>query len=166
MECPPKWSIFESAGATCNYYKILKLVHDDRVLGQISGSIVMEPRGGEYIKAPIGGASAKEDKKDTLTEIINKINETFGTDFRNQDKVLEQIRDQFLENPHMKNLAINNTEEIFAAKFNKEFDDLAAVQCMENNKFFTMIMENESIKKMICDNMRSDIYRTFRKGLV
>lgn len=128
-----------------------------------TGSVVMEPSG-EYALDPIKGFTGKkEEKKDTLTQIIEKVNDQFGTDFTNQDKVLHQIKDTLLDTPGMGDFAKRNTEKVFSSFFNKKFEDVVVAQYEKNETFFIQLLQDEQFMKFVCDLMRREVYQELRK---
>lgn len=59
-----------------------------------------------------GEAGVNKDKKKTLTKIIDKINELFGTSFTKMDKVLSQMVNDFETDARMMNFVQNNDKNV------------------------------------------------------
>lgn len=59
-----------------------------------------------------GEAGVNKDKKKTLTKIIDKINELFGTSFTKMDKVLSQMVNDFQTDARMMNFVQNNDKNV------------------------------------------------------
>ena len=110
-------------------YKVLPkekgpyIVLDDKILmeyyrleKEFDGSISLEGNEGG-LGAIKGEAGARVKKSNSLTEIIAAINEKFGTEFTEMDKVLEQIQNDFLADEKLVSFAKNNDEEMFGLKF-------------------------------------------------
>ena len=144
---------------------------DDKILMEYyrlektySGSLVLEPGSEGTLKPVSGFTGKKEEIKDTLTEIIKKINEKYGTEFTNQDAVKCQLEGRMIKKPHLEYFAQNNSEEMFATKFDKDFDEELVSLYLENDQFMGILMHDEGIKKFLRDTMRHEIYRYFRKA--
>jgi type I restriction enzyme R subunit len=144
---------------------------DDKILMEYyrlektySGSLVLEP-GIEGTLKPVTGFTGKQEElKDTLTEIIRKINEKYGTEFTNQDAVASQLRDTMIDDPHLEFFAQNNSEDMFATKFDKDFDEKLVNLYLLNDQFMGLLMHDEEAKKLLRDELRHEIYRYFRKA--
>ena len=74
---------------------ILRLINEYyRLEKDFEGSIELEPTE-EGFKPITGEAGRREKKKDSLTIIIDKINEKYGTTFTEMDNVLLQIENDY-----------------------------------------------------------------------
>ncbi|EHQ34733.1 type I restriction endonuclease subunit R [Methanoplanus limicola] len=146
---------------------------DDKILLQyyrleknFAGSIVMD-RHDDYSIDPIKGeAGAKKEKKDTLTKLLDRINEKFGTDFTEMDKVLLQIENDIRAEESLVNFAQNNDERVFRPVFEKVFKDIAIQRYEQNDEFFIRMFNDSSFMQYTMDLMRSDIYRKIRTAQV
>ncbi|MPL77661.1 hypothetical protein SDC9_23518 [bioreactor metagenome] len=142
---------------------------DDKILMEYyrlektySGSLVLEP-GTEVTLKPVSGFTGKkEELKDTLTEIIKKINEKYGTEFSNMDLVGNQLMGGFLKDSSLEYFAQNNSEEMFATKFDKDFETKLVNLYLENDQLMGILMHDEGVKKVLRDNMRHMVYKMFR----
>lgn len=100
---------------------------DDKVLLEyyrlekdFEGSIELEPTDEGYI--PISGeAGHREPKKDTLTVIIDKINDKYGIQFTEMDKVLVQMENDYDAQDKWQSYAQNNDRKTFMLLFKKDF---------------------------------------------
>lgn len=144
---------------------------DDKILMEyyrlektFSGSLVLEP-GTEGILKPVSGFTGKKEEiKDTLTEIIKKINEKYGTEFSNMDLVGNQLMGSFLDDSGLEYFAQNNSEEMFATKFDKDFETKLVNLYLENDQLMGILMHDEGVKKVLRDELRHEVYRYFRKA--
>ena len=110
-----------------------------------------------------GEAGARPKKSNSLAEIIATINEKFGTNFTEMDKVLEQIQQDFLADEKLVSFAQNNDEAMFGLKFEQEFENFAAKRYEENDAFFVKMFTDSSVMKSIVDMLKPIIYRKMRK---
>lgn len=135
------------------YYKLEKEFDGSISLSGLEGGI-----GG--IK---GEAGARPKKSNSLAEIIAAINEKFGTNFTEMDKVLEQIQEDFLADDKLVSFAQNNDEAMFGLKFEQEFENFAAKRYEANDAFFVKMFTNSGVMKSIVDMLKPIIYRKMRK---
>lgn len=110
-----------------------------------------------------GEAGARPKKSNSLAEIIAAINEKFGTNFTEMDKVLEQIQADFLADEKLVSFAHNNDEAMFGLKFEQEFESFAAKRYEENDAFFVKMFTDSGVMKSIVDMLKPIIYRKMRR---
>ena len=110
-----------------------------------------------------GEAGARPKKSNSLAEIIAAINEKFGTNFTEMDKVLEQIQADFLADEKLVSFAQNNDEAMFGLKFEQEFESFAAKRYEENDAFFVRMFTDSGVMKSVMEMLKPIIYRRMRK---
>ena len=146
---------------------------DDKILMQYyrleksyEGSIVMEEHD-DYSVDPIKGETGvKKEKKDTLTILLDRINEKFGTSFTEMDKVPLQIENDIRAEESLVNFAQNNDERVFQPVFEKVFKDLAIQRYEQNDEFFIRMFNDSAFMQYTMDLMRSDLYRKMKTAEV
>ncbi|MCR5837145.1 MAG: DEAD/DEAH box helicase family protein [Lachnospiraceae bacterium] len=135
------------------YYKLEK---------KFEGSIELEEPEGGY--TPISGnAGHKEPKKDSLTVIIDKINERFGTAFTEIDKVFMQIESDYEKQEKWHSYATNNDRATFMLLFKKDFPNMAAERYEQNDKFFRKMFDEPEMMQMAIETLGPLIYERLRK---
>ncbi len=142
---------------------------DDKVLleyyrleKEFDGSISLsENEGG--IGGIKGEAGAKHKKSNSLAEIIAAINEKYGTNFTEMDKVLEQIQEDFLADEKLVAFAQNNDEAMFGLKFEQEFENIAAQRYEQNDAFFIRMFQDSDVMKSVIEMLKPIVYRKMRK---
>lgn len=110
-----------------------------------------------------GEATGKKKKTNSLAEIIEAINEKYGTDFTEMDKVLEQIQADFLADEKLVSFAQNNDEAMFGLKFEQEFEAFAARRYEQNDAFFIKLFTDSGVMKSVMEMLKPMIYRKMRK---
>ena len=110
-----------------------------------------------------GEAGARPKKSNSLAEIIAAINEKFGTNFTEMDKVLEQIQQDFLADEKLVSFAQNNDETMFGLKFEQEFENFAAKRYEENDAFFVKMFTDSGVMKSVMEMLKPIVYRKMRK---
>ena len=133
------------------YYKLQKSFEGD--IGLESGGSI-EPISGE--------AGAKEKKKDPLSVIIEKMNERFGTQFTQQDKVLDQMKEDFAQDEKMKNAAKIGDKSLFKVLYEQKFKDVAVNRYEKNDNFFMDLFGDENKLKFVMNMMSEVIYQDLK----
>lgn len=105
----------------------------------------------------------KKSSKETLSYIINKMNEQFGTSFTVQSDALEQIKSDFTKDDKMVYVAKSGDEALFKYLYEQKFKDIAANCYEQNSKFFDSLFNDEAKMQYIIDNMKDIIFKELRK---
>lgn len=137
---------------------------DDKVLLEyyrlekdFEGSIELEPTTEGF--RPITGEAGRKDKqKNSLTVIIDKINERYGTDFTEMDKVLSQIQQDYEAQDKWHGYAQNNDYKTFKLLFDKDFPNMAASRYEQNEEFFVRMFNEPEMMKMVMDTLGTVLY--------
>lgn len=133
-----------------------------RIEKDFEGSIELEDTEGGIV-APIKGETGrKEEHKDNLTHIIERINEAFGTQFTQMDKVISQIEEDFLSDDYMRDFAKNNNESMFDRIYKEAFMKFAVSRYQQNDEFFVKMFSEEKFMEMVMNSMKHDIYRKLK----
>lgn len=146
-----------------------KIYIDDKVLLEyyklekaFDGSIQLEPT--EEGFTPITGeAGRREKKKDPLTVIIDKINEKYGTEFTEMDKVLLQIENDYAAQDKWKSYAKGNDFKTFMLLFEKDFPAMAAARYEQNEDFFVKMFSDPEMMKQVMESIGSVVYERLKK---
>jgi type I restriction enzyme R subunit len=122
-------------------------------------------KGTETGFSPISGhAGAKKKQKDTLQTIIDRVNEKFGTQFTEADKLLRQLVNDFTSKEKYAAYAQNNDEDVFRILFEKDFMNVAATRYEQNEAFFVRMFDDPAFMKFITGLLSSEIYRELRQS--
>lgn len=119
-----------------------------------------------FLKLPIAEKfGLTEDKKQKLSEIIAEINSRNGTAFDTDVavKAALQIRDIMMKNEKLKKSAASNTEKDFAFPFYDNIDDALIEGLDQNESFFSLLLNNEEIKKEVLGIFMGEIYKSLKK---
>ncbi len=136
-----------------------------RLEKDFEGSIELEGTDGGY--APISGeAGHKEKKKDPLTVIIDKINEKYGTEFTEMDKVLIQMENDYAKQSKWQDYAKNNDRSTFMLLFAKDFPIVAAERYEQNDEFFKKLFTDQDMMKQVMDTVGSVLYERLRRRVI
>ncbi len=125
---------------------------------KFEGSISLTKTQGE-IEPPTGNIGKKKDEtKNRLSEIINKINQKYQTKFTNMDKVFEQIENDYLNDDRMKAFARNNEEKAFKKVYDKEFENKAIQRYEQNAELFKILFTDEEFMNDIKSALFKVVY--------
>ena len=134
-----------------NYYKIK----------QISiGTIDLEKTGIEYIEGVGNGVSSIiEEEKVWVSDIIDKINERFGTDFDPEDKLfMDQVTSKMHSDESFVMKAKNNSFDNFVLGVEKQSQDILIDKYETNSKFVDKYLTDDEFKSFVLTYMLKDVY--------
>jgi len=147
-----------------------KVYVDDKVLLEyyrlekaFEGSIELESTG-EGFRPITGESGRREKKKDPLAVLIEKINEKFGTNFTEMDKVLLQLENDYASEEKWQSYAKNNDRKTFMLLFEKDFPEMAATRYEQNDDFFVRMFSDPDMLKQVMDSIGTVLYERLKKG--
>ena len=136
------------------YYRLQKMAEGDLVL-QVQGQFGLDP-------TTEAGISRPKDEKDKLSNIINVLNDKYGTEFTDADRLyFEQIEQALFENDDLKVRAQNNPIENFKYAFEEVFIQTLIDRMKDNEEIFDKIMENNDFKNDVKEMLTKKIYQRF-----
>lgn len=134
------------------YYRLQKISE---------GSIVLETKGEYGLKGTTqAGMRGGKDEQAQLSEIIKVLNDRFGTEFTEADKLFfDQIEAELMLDEELSLQARSNSMENFKFGFEDRFLT-KVIQRMElNQDIFTKIMDNEDFSQLVKEWMLKKVYR-------
>ena len=112
---------------------------------------------------PVSGESGRLERKTSrLEEIIDTINERFGTDFTEMDKVLLQLVRDYTSKEQWSGFARNNDYRTFSQLFDKDFNQTAVDRYMQNDRFFKWLFSNEDAMNYVREAVCNEVYNSSR----
>jgi len=104
------------------------------------------------------------DEKSRLSKIIDDMNDAFGTDFTDDDKVfLERVKNNLLENKELLNKMEHNSRENVKAVFDKYFNEEMTGLLKNNMNFYKRVVDNEKLKDKLKTALFNLLYEDFKK---
>jgi len=138
------------------YYRLQKIAEGDLVL-QVQGKFELDP-------VTEAGISREKEEKDKLSNIINLLNEKYGTDFTEADRLyFEQIEQALYENEELKIRAKNNPIENFKYAFDEVFIQTLIDRMDANQDIFEKIMLNSEFKEDVKNWLTKKIYERMKE---
>ena len=107
------------------------------------------------------GAGISEPEYDLLSEIIKKVNDVYGINLTEEDKLdLSSLNNALIEDSEVeKYMHGDNTEDNKRNFFQKQFDD-QVINCVDKSfEFYKKMDENQSMKNLIFQMMYEDYQR-------
>lgn len=132
-----------------------------------TGAIVLDKK--DTSLAPSGDKAApKLPKKDTLSNIIEKVNERFSGDFTETDRVIiESIFQMFMNDKEMKKYkryAKDSSPEMFVQSlFPDKFKEIATQCCMDNADSYKKLFTDTEFYQKVMEAMAKELYKALRK---
>jgi type I restriction enzyme R subunit len=124
------------------YYRLDK-IHE--------GSIALEPSSGGEVHGPtaVGTGKVHEDEA-PLSDLIHALNERFGTDFTESDRLLwESITNDATQDPELQEAARVNTLENFSYVARQKIDNLVINRMDKNSKMVAEYFDNKDFQRMV-----------------
>ena len=125
------------------------------------GSIGLTASDGE-VESPTdtGTGGSREDEEVELSTIVEKINEKLGTDFTEADQLfLEQLKEDALEDDHLRRSARANSRENFALEFDEALTSMFIDRMDQNQELFAEFMDNKEVQDAITKHLRRQVYQ-------
>lgn len=99
-----------------------------------------------------------------LSKILKDLNDAFGTDFTEDDRVfLGRVKDNMLQNEDLLNKMEHNSKENVKAVFDKYFNQEMTKLLNSNLKLYKRIVENDKLKTKLKSDLFSLVYFEFNK---
>jgi type I restriction enzyme R subunit len=111
---------------------------------------------GELTLISDGVGEYSPDEKSKLSQIIEDMNDAFGTDFTDDDKVfLERVKDNLLENEELLNKMKHNSPENVKTVFDKYFNEEMTALLKSNMNFYKRVVDNEKLR----DKLKAELFK-------
>lgn len=128
-----------------------------------SGAIELREGEGEYgVKSPtdVGTGKAKEEKA-PLSEIIEVLNDRFGTNFTEEDRLFfEQIKEKATNSPEVVRLRRANPFDKFQLGLRQMLEDLMIQRMGENDRIVSRYMDDKAFEDAAFAVLSRVIYET------
>ena len=110
------------------------------------------------------GLNLSETKKERLSQIIRDINSRMGKKFDDDVavKAMLQIKDLLMKSDRLKTSAQNNSKKDFEFSFYDGIDEALIAGLEQNRDFFTLLLNNEEIKRSVLGIFASEVYTSLK----
>lgn len=143
--------------------------------GKIKASSFIQKKGAEHVapnlvaspvvKLPDAARSGlTEDMEKRLSEIIDEINSRTGKSYDHDVAVksMLQIRDILMKSEKLKTSAKNNTQQDFEFAYFDGIDDALIAGLEQNQDFFSLLLQDEEMKRRVLGIFSGEIYKHLR----
>ncbi len=150
----PKRDLSESLQLTdelaMEYYRLEKIA---------DGSIDLQPEDGELDGFTEAGIKRSKEEKAPLSEIINVLNDRFGTDFTEADRLFfDQMEADLLLDDKLKEQAQANKIDTFKYAFEDLFLTKLIERMDQNQDIFQKILENKAFGEIVKELLMKSVY--------
>jgi type I restriction enzyme, R subunit len=120
----------------------------------------------EYVVVPTEvGTGRPEEPKAPLSEIITLLNERFGTEFNEEDRLFfAQIRERAVNNEHIRETARANPLDKFELSIRKAIESLMIERMGENDALVTRYMNDPEFQETAFRPLAREIFNSVREG--
>lgn len=143
--------------------------------GKIKASNFVQKKGEEHkgekmvsdpvVKLPTADTiMLPEDKRERLSVIIAEINSKTGKSYDNDVaiKAMLQIKDLLMKSEKLRTSAKNNTIKDFEFSYFDDIDDALIEGLSQNQDFFSLLLNNDEIKKQVLGIFTEEIYKSLK----
>ena len=137
------------------YYRLQKISE---------GRIDLSTGEGNPLKGPSDVGTGQEDQEIRLSELIDILNERFGTDFTQADQLFfDQIEEEAVENEDLQKAAAANSRDDFRYVFEKAFEGLVIDRMEGNEEIFGKLMADGEFRKLAVEHLLTKVYRALNQ---
>ena len=105
------------------------------------------------------GIKRAKEEKAPLSEIIDVLNERFGTEFEEADRLFfEQIEAELIKDETLQTQAKVNKPDTFKYAFEEMFIDKLIERMDQNQEIFEKILEDQSFGRLVKELMMKKVY--------
>jgi type I restriction enzyme, R subunit len=138
------------------YYRLQKISE---------GQIDLNTGDGKPLKGPSDVGTGLEDAKIKLSELIDILNERFGTDFTQADQLFfDQIQEEAVESEALKKAATANSRDDFRYVFEKAFEGLLIDRMEGNEEIFGKLMADAEFRKLASEHLLHKVYHALTQS--
>ena len=133
------------------YYRLQRMSED---------SILVAEGEGVYVTSPSEvGTGDPEEEKAPLSEIIARLNDRFGTDFTDEDRLFfEQLKERAVRNEDVRRMALANTYDKFALGFRPQLGKLMVERMGENDAIVTRYLDDAEFQQTASEVLAREVY--------
>lgn len=137
------------------YYRLQKISE---------GQIDLKSGEADPLKGPSDvGTGQGDDEEIRLSELIDLLNERFGTDFTQADQLFfDQIQEEAVADEGLRKAVAANTVDDFRYVFNKAFEGLVIDRMEGNEEIFGKLMSDNEFRKLASEHLLHKVYRAIQ----
>ncbi|MYA01855.1 MAG: type I restriction endonuclease subunit R [Chloroflexi bacterium] len=131
-----------------------------RLTRQSSGSISVAEGPPVYVSSPTEvGTANPEEERAPLSEIIENLNDRFGTEFTEADRLFfEQIKESAVEHDRIRQTALANSLDNFKLVISPLIQHLMYERMSENDALVSRFMNEQDFQEIVLDGLVREIH--------
>jgi len=138
------------------YYRLQKISE---------GQIDLSQGAAQPLKGPSDVGTGQEDQDIRLSELIDILNERFGTNFTQADQLFfDQIQEEAEESETLQKAAATNSKEDFRYVFEKAFEGLVIDRMEGNEEIFGKLMADGEFRKLAVEHLLHKVYAALSRA--
>ena len=140
---------------TLKFYRLQKISE---------GAIQLDKGKGGEVPAPLAvGTGDITEVKIELSQLIDILNERFGTEFKPGDQLFfDSIREDAVSDMHLREAAMANTKENFAYAFRKQLQTLFINRMDQNEDITAKFMNEKEFQELVGEYLLNKVYHQIR----
>lgn len=132
------------------YYRLQKISE---------GQIDLKAGDSHPLKGPSDVGTGGDDEDIILSDLIDILNERFGTDFTQADQLFfDQIQEEAIESESLQKAAVANSKEDFRYVFEKAFEGLLIDRMDGNEEIFGKLMGDKDFRDIAIEHLLDKVY--------
>jgi type I restriction enzyme R subunit len=138
------------------YYRLQKISE---------GQIDLSTGDGNPLKGPSDVGTGRPDEEIALSELIDILNERFGTEFTQADQLFfDQIQEEAVEDEKLKQAAQTNNKDDFRYVFKKAFEGLVIDRMEGNDEISEKLLADGDFRDLAIEHLLHKVYKQLREG--
>ena len=110
--------------------------------------------------------TGRDDEDIILSELIDILNERFGTNFTQADQLFfDQIQEEAVESEPLQKAAAANSKNDFRYVFEKAFEGLVIDRMEGNEEIFEKLMSNKDFRDLAVENLLGKVYKELKEAV-
>ena len=125
-----------------------------------SGAILLKDPEPYVVSPSAVGTGNPEDEKAPLSEIIERLNERFGTEFTDEDRLFfEQVRERALRDKDVRKIAVANPFDKFSLGIRERLGQLMVERMSENDALVTRYLSDPEFQEVAFAVLAREIFQ-------
>ena len=127
------------------------------------GDASLDVDDGEVVTIYGGAGGGRRVEEVPLSEIIQRINDRFGTNISDTDRLFaDQVADDIVANETIQVQALANSEEAFSVGFDTTWTKALTGRMNANEQFAFQLLDNQDLRAAVVEEYRARIYSRAR----
>ena len=130
-----------------------------------SGAVFLEEQEAYVVSPSAVGTGNPEDEKAPLSEIIERLNERFGTEFTDEDRLFfEQVKERALRDDDVRQIAVANPFEKFSLGIRDRVGQMMVERMGENDALVTRYLSDPDFQEIAFAVLAREIFQAVETG--